>query len=99
MLVVTGVTQVDPKDAAAARAAQARVAAITRTEDGCHTYAFYEDVEVPGRFRVYEEWRDEDALQAHLAADHIAEFRAAVGRLTVLSREIKKMKGCASEPL
>lgn len=99
MLVVTGVTRVASEDAAAARAAQAVVAAATREEDGCYTYAFYEDVETPGRFRVYEEWRDEPALMAHLETAHIAEFRAALGKLTILSRDIKKMKGCVSEPL
>jgi len=99
MLVVTGVTEVDPADADKARTAAARAAAITRTEDGCHAYAFYEDVETPGRFRVYEEWRDEAALKAHLATDHIAEFRAVMGGLTILSREIKKMTGCQSAPL
>ena len=99
MLVVTGVTRVAPEDIATARAATAKVAEKTRDEDGCYTYAFYEDVEVPGRFRVYEEWRDEAALAAHLATPHIADFRATLGRLTILDREIKKLKGCTAEPL
>ncbi|MDF0600065.1 putative quinol monooxygenase [Psychromarinibacter sp. C21-152] len=99
MLVVTGVTRIAETDAPAARAAAAKVAALTRTEDGCFTYAFYEDVEVPGRFRVYEEWRDEAALRAHLATAHIAEFREVIGGLEVLERDIKMLKGCTEEPL
>ncbi len=99
MLVVTGVTHVAPEDAETARLAAAKAATITRTEDGCYTYAFYEDVEVPGRFRVYEEWRDQAALEAHLATPHIDEFRAVMGGLKILSRDIKKMLGCESQPL
>lgn len=99
MLVVTGITQVAPEDADLARTAAAKVAEITRTEDGCFEYAFYEDVETPGRFRVYEEWRDDASLKAHSESAHIAEFRKVMGSLTVLNREIRKMRGCVAEPL
>ncbi len=99
MLIVTGVTRTDPEDAPAARAAMARVGEATRAEDGCHTYAFYEDVGAPGTFRVYEEWRDRAALDAHLATAHIAAFREAMGALTILSRDIKTLSGCTEGPL
>jgi len=93
MLIVTGLIEVDPKDAPAMRRATAQAATITRTEDGCHIYAFYEDVEAEGRFRVYEEWASEDALAAHGKAAHMDEFRAKLGNITVLSRDIKKFDG------
>lgn len=99
MLVVTGVTHIAEGDAPAARAAMGKAAALTREEDGCFVYAFYEDVETPGRFRVYEEWRDGAALEAHQQSAHIAELRAALAELTILSREIKKLEGCTAAPL
>lgn len=99
MLIVTGVTRIAPEDAPAARSAMARVAELTRAENGCHTYAFYEDVAQPGRFRVYEEWRDRAALDAHLETAHIAAFRAEMADVTILSREIKTLAGCISGEL
>ena len=90
----------DPgEDADTARQAASKAAQATRAEDGCFTYAFYEDVETPGRFRVYEEWRDEAALRVHLETPHIAEFRQVLGGLTILNRELKIMTGCTSKPL
>jgi len=52
--------------------------AATRAEKGCIAYGFYEDVTEPGTFRLYEEWSDEAALDAHMVAPHMAEFQKAI---------------------
>ena len=99
MLVVTGIVVVAADDAAVARGLMATVATATRQEAGCRTYAFYEDVETPGRFRVYEEWDGDDALKAHFEAPHMATFRAGLGEITVVSRDIVKFQGGEKTPI
>ena len=51
-------------------------AGIPRTlkEDGCFAYNFALDDAAAGTVLVYERWRDQAALDAHLAAPEIAEF-------------------------
>ena len=64
MIVVTGIATVAPESAEALKAAARKMAAASREEAGCHAYAFYEDLEVAGRFRVYEEWESAEAAEA-----------------------------------
>jgi quinol monooxygenase YgiN len=40
----------------------------TRSRDaGCITYAIHREIDAPRKFVLYEQWRDEDAINAHLA--------------------------------
>ena len=39
-----------------------------RAEPGCDAYAFAEVVGEPGHYVVVQEWRDEEALEAHYAS-------------------------------
>lgn len=93
MLVVTGLIEVAEPDIEAARDAAATMAVETRKEDGCLAYAFYEDVEQPGRFRVYEEWTGQPALSAHFETDHMAVFRAVLAGLTITANTVQKFEG------
>ncbi|MEL6794397.1 MAG: putative quinol monooxygenase, partial [Pseudomonadota bacterium] len=61
-------------------------------EDGCIVYKFYSDLMNPRRFRLYEEWRDQAALDAHFASDHMAEFQKQLASFRVLDRNIKKFE-------
>lgn len=90
MLCVSGEFQIDPKDVEAARAAAIDMMTETAKEDGCIHYRFYQDVEPPDRFHVYEEWESEAHLAAHAASDHMQVFRAALGQLNIISRNVKK---------
>jgi quinol monooxygenase YgiN len=46
----------------------AELTASTRAEDeGCINYAFYRQSDDPRHFVLFEQWRDLDALNAHLA--------------------------------
>ena len=92
MLIVTGVVEVAPEGADALKAAAVEMARATRAEDGCITYAFWQDLEQDNRFRVYEEWRDLPALEAHFHAPHMAVFRDAVGKAGLLSRQIHRFE-------
>ena len=92
MQIVSGIIEVHEDDIDKAVAAASAMAHATRAEDGCITYAFYQDIEKPGRFRVYEEWRDQAALEAHFKAPHMAEFRAALQAIRVLGRDVTNYK-------
>jgi quinol monooxygenase YgiN len=52
------------------------VIAPTHAEDGCVTYALHRDQKDPTRFAYIERWESRAHLDVHLAAAHLAEFRA-----------------------
>ncbi|MEO1858145.1 MAG: putative quinol monooxygenase [Rubritalea sp.] len=43
----------------------------TRVETGCIRYDLHQDREKPSHFVFYETWTSKDALDQHLASDHI----------------------------
>lgn len=47
-------------------------------EDGCLTYHVLQGADDPGTFAWFEQWRDEDAFQAHLSSPHAARLGAAL---------------------
>lgn len=89
MLIVTGTMNVPPEQAEAMKAAASEVAIATRAEKGCRVYAFWQSVEDPGCFRVYEEWDDGDCLKAHGKSDHIAVYRKKLAEIGAFGRDIK----------
>ena len=78
MIIVTGIFPINPKKRAEAVAALNIAVAATEQEAGCITYRFYEDIDAPCRFHVYEEWESAEHLAAHGKSAHIAELRAAM---------------------
>ena len=90
MIVVSGLIRLAPDSREAAVKAAAEMARETRQEQGCHTYAFYSDLEDPNVFRVFEEWADDASLKAHGQTAHMKRWRATLAGLTVESREIKR---------
>ena len=51
----------------------------TRAEPGCARYAYGVDVADPNLLHVVEEWSDEEAVNAHMNAPHMAELMTALG--------------------
>ena len=56
----------------------APLAAASRAEEGCQSYAFYRDVEDPTLFCSVETWDSRAQLDAHMGQPHTAEV---LGRL------------------
>ena len=50
----------------------------SRAEDGMIDYRATTDVEEPNTVRFFEQYEDEDALEAHLETDHYGAFEAAL---------------------
>ena len=76
MIVVSGQFRFPPERLADARPAMARVVTATRAENGCLAYSYGEDVLDPGLIRVFEKWESRDALEAHFASPHMADWKA-----------------------
>ena len=77
-LVILGDIRIKPEGRDALIAAGAKMMAASNAEDGCHRYNFAFDVAEPDLVRISEEWESEEALAAHFATPHMAEFQAAL---------------------
>lgn len=99
MLIVTGIIEINPEHIGPARAAAIKMMEETRKEPGCHHYEFSQLVEDPHKFRVYEEWQDAAALEAHGETAHMAAFREALGEIGIISREIFSIEAGARNRL
>ena len=53
----------------------------TRKEPGNLSYNLYENTDKPGEFHVYESYRDQAAVQAHMASPHLQKALAEGGPL------------------
>lgn len=99
MLIVAGEIEIDPAHREQAIAAAREMMEATRREAGCIGYVFSADLTDPGRFRIFEEWRDQAALDAHFAAPHMAAFQARVAGLGVRGMRIQKYQVASVGPL
>ncbi|MEM7216402.1 MAG: putative quinol monooxygenase [Pseudomonadota bacterium] len=90
MIIVTGIAEIAPGSIDVIKAAAQQMAVSSRAEQGCRKYAFYEDIEQPGRFRIYEEWETPEALRAHFTMPHMQAFNAALGQVEILKLEIEQ---------
>ena len=78
MIVVIGRVMADADRREALIAVGQTVAAASRAEAGCMSYRLYEDTELENEFVFVEEWESDEALKAHFATAHIAEFLRAI---------------------
>jgi len=99
MLVVTGVIEVGEDSIPAAKALAGPMGTASRAEAGCHAYAFYQDMEDPTKIRIYEEWADLAALEAHFTTPHMAAFVAGLGGLSVKSTSVVKFEQGETSPV
>jgi quinol monooxygenase YgiN len=99
MLVIAGEIEIDPVQREQAIAAALRMMEETRREAGCISYTFSGDFADSGRFRIFEEWESQAALDAHFASPHMAAFQAAVGGLGVKRVAIQRYEVSSVGPL
>jgi quinol monooxygenase YgiN len=89
MIVVQVEVVIEPGSADQVRDAVAKMEQATRREPGCLKYAFSIDVTDPGMVRVTERWESIEAIKAHMATPHMAEFNKAVMALRPKGLDIK----------
>ena len=57
-----------------------------RSEDGCLGYEYFRSMEDPDRVLLVEHWKDEKALDAHIAAENLARIQALKGNHGISDR-------------
>ncbi len=62
--------------------------AATRQEPGNLHYHLYEAAEAPGTFLIYEAYKDQAAVDAHMASPHLQAALAAAGPLLGMAPSI-----------
>lgn len=90
MIIVSGTLAVDPANHDKAAELMKTVAAATQEEDGNVEYAFWADLTTPGRFRVFEEWKDQAAIDSHFVTPHMGAFLAGIGELGITETGIMR---------
>jgi quinol monooxygenase YgiN len=75
------------------------VQAASRRDDGCLHYGYYTEITDPLSFIAVEEWRDHEALAAHLRQSHVARLIAALPELGDGRPEIVAHQVAASAPI
>ncbi len=88
MIIVSGLLAFDPATEDATRNALVGLAAATADEDGCVAYDYWASLDEPGVYRVFEQWESEEAIHAHMASPHMAEFMVSVGDLGITKAEV-----------
>ena len=69
--------------------------APTRAENGCVQYDLHEEDEHPGHFLFFERWTSLEALEAHLAAPHIASVLPVLPTILAQPARISKFRQIA----
>jgi quinol monooxygenase YgiN len=90
MLVVMGTIRMGEGEIDRLQPDMAAQMAATQAEDGCEQYVFSRDVTDPNTLLISERWRDDDALNAHMKAPHMAIFNKAIGSAAVLGMSVKR---------
>jgi len=98
-ILIAGTVRVPPENLDAFRPHMDAMLTASRAEDGCLTYSYAVDVQDPGLIRVFEAWRDQAAIDAHLKAPHMATWRASWPPLGVSDRRLSLYEVASERPL
>ncbi|MEA3012274.1 MAG: hypothetical protein QOD42_819 [Sphingomonadales bacterium] len=79
MIIVTGYARFADGEIERLKPALEANIEATRAEPGCARYSYAVDIGEPGLLHIAEEWSDEEAIAAHMAAPHMAELMGALG--------------------
>jgi quinol monooxygenase YgiN len=78
MIIISGRVRVLADKLPQAIDAAAAMARQSRAEEGCDAYDFGIDVEDGSVVRIFEQWATPEALEAHFATSHFADFGAVI---------------------
>ncbi len=92
MIIITATIEVAAGSEEQAKANFALAQEATKTERGCIDYRFFQSVDQPTVFRVYEEWEDKDCLREHGQHPNMAAHRERMAPLGVTNRKLKMIQ-------
>jgi quinol monooxygenase YgiN len=98
-VVVAGTFRVPPSELDALRPHAVAVMRATRAEDGCAAYSYAEDIDEPGLIHVFEQWRDQAALDAHFQTPHMAAWREIRAAHQFTDRNLKVYEIAGERPI
>ena len=81
MILVIGKARARPEQRDDLISAARQIAAETRQDDGCLSYAFLTDLDDESVIVSLETWRDEESLNAHMTHPHTEQFLSVVPHL------------------
>lgn len=93
MIIVSGTVSLDPANTDTFLAALKPLVDATRAEDGNVSYGFYADPFETGTYRIFEEWENQAAVDAHMEADHMSAFMGQMGDFGVTSIDLHSYQG------
>ncbi len=88
-VIIAGTIRLPPQNLGRARPIMEAVLSASRAEDGCIEYSYAQDVLDPGLIRIFEIWRDQAALDAHLQAEHLRVWRSHWEDLGIHDRKLR----------
>ena len=87
-LNVVAAFQARPGKEGALREALVALLAPTRQEAGCITYNLHQSPQDPAKLMMFETWRDQAAIDAHMKSSHVQKLAPRVDELCVAFPEI-----------
>ena len=90
MLVVAGFIRIDPSCRKAAVKAAKVAMKGTRQEPGCISYTFSADLEDESLFHVFEQWKNQAALDEHFQQAHMVDFQKTLASLGVVDMQVRR---------
>jgi quinol monooxygenase YgiN len=99
MILITLKAKLFAEHRDSALAAAHTMSAHSLAEPGCLDYRFWISTEDPSAILLLEQWADQAALDAHMAAPQLAEFAAALGPALDGGMEATKFEVASSGPL
>jgi quinol monooxygenase YgiN len=98
-IVVHGLARIQPDMLETVLAAAVLISESSRTEPGCNSYRFSQDVADSTVLVLAEEWASEDALQTHLASPGFADFAKVFAGAVEGTPEFVRFDAAAGRPL
>lgn len=82
MIVITGRMAIPTEKQPAFHEISGQQVRLSREEDGCLNYWYFEDQMEPGTFFFYEEWKDRAAVSFHFEQAYCLDFVKKLRDLT-----------------
>lgn len=85
MLTIVARIEVQPDQVEWVKTELLKLLEPTRQEAGCIQYDLHQDKDNPRLFLFYENWENRELWQAHIASEHIQDYRERVNAVGAIA--------------